>query len=429
MRGPLSTSSIPAPTVHVDSAEVETVSSAVDREVDVLVAGSLACDTMCDYMPFTDVTAASPVLHTSNPGRIAQSAGGVGRNVATAAHYSGVRVALASAVADDIAGFSLVDQVTRSGLDASHIRQLKTSDGARTAQYVAVNDRNKDLVVAVADMDIFTRSELTNNQHWLKAIDVARPKWIVMDGNWSASIMATIIDVAKSHKIPIALEPVSTAKAARVFDKTNKAVNSSSVVPNHSINLITPNALELSALHSAAQKSGLLESNSWWQVINSFNLSSAGSRDKFTMMTSAELTDTGVPQQAVQLLPYIPNIVTKLGSQGVLLTSLLRPGDDRLRTPEHIPYILSRGNMDEGLVGGVYMRLFPPAAQVPQEEIVSVNGVGDTLLGVLMAGVVKAAPGKARLEELIPLAQEAAVLTLKSKEAVSQSIVDLRSHS
>lgn len=426
MKIPLSTPSISTPVADVRSAEVESAPTAIHREVDILVAGSLASDTMCDYLPYTDVNTISPILHTSNPGQITQSAGGVGRNVATAAHYAGARVALASAVADDIAGFSLLDRIKRSGLDASHIAQLKTSDGARTAQYVAVNDKNKDLVVAVADMDIFTRPELTDKHRWSTAIESAKPKWMVVDGNWSAPIMSTIIEVAKSHKIPIALEPVSTAKAARIFDTANKAINSTSVVPNHSINLITPNVLELSAMHAAAQKSALLESDYWWQVIDSFNLSSSGSRDKFTIMTSAELTDAGVPQQSIQLLPYIPNIITKLGSQGVLLTSLLKPGDDRLRTPEHIQYILSRSDADEGIVGGVYMRLFPPAAQVPQEDIVSVNGVGDTLLGVLMAGVVKAPPGKARLEELIPLAQDAAVLTLKSKEAVSQSIMDLR---
>jgi len=39
------------------------------------------------------------------------------------------------------------------------------------------------------------------------------------------------------------------------------------------------------------------------------------------------------------------------------------------------------------LGGGVYMRLFPPVEVV--EDIVSVNGVGDTFLGVLVVGLAK----------------------------------------
>ena len=70
------------------------------------------------------------------------------------------------------------------------------------------------------------------------------------------------------------------------------------------------------------------------------------------------------------------------------------------------------------------MRHFPPAEIVPQEEIVSVNGIGDTMLGVLMAGLVKE---EARLEELIPVAQQGAVRTLKSMAAVSPEVQGLRS--
>lgn len=73
------------------------------------------------------------------------------------------------------------------------------------------------------------------------------------------------------------------------------------------------------------------------------------------------------------------------------------------------------------------MRLFPPAELVQQEDIVSVNGVGDTLLGVLMAGIVREvkAGRVPRLEDLVPVAQQAAVLTLRSSEAVSPIIRDL----
>ena len=51
------------------------------------------------------------------------------------------------------------------------------------------------------------------------------------------------------------------------------------------------------------------------------------------------------------------------------------------------------------------------------------TGVGDTMMGVLMAGLVK---GDRRLEDLIPIAQQAAVKTLKSAAAVSPAVQELR---
>ena len=65
------------------------------------------------------------------------------------------------------------------------------------------------------------------------------------------------------------------------------------------------------------------------------------------------------------------------------------PGDPGLSNQELAPYILGRATNDKSMVGGLYMRKFPPSEVVPQGEIVRVSGVGDTMLGVLMAGLMK----------------------------------------
>jgi len=66
------------------------------------------------------------------------------------------------------------------------------------------------------------------------------------------------------------------------------------------------------------------------------------------------------------------------------------------------------------------MRLFPPGEVV--DDVVSVNGVGDTFLRVLIAGLVKGLP----LEKpLIDIAQRAAAMTLRSKEAVAPEVKNL----
>ena len=54
--------------------------------------------------------------------------------------------------------------------------------------------------------------------------------------------------------------------------------------------------------------------------------------------------------------------------------------------------------------------------------MVSVNGVGDTFLGALVAGLAMGG----RVENLVDVAQRAAVLTLKSRESVAIEVEGLR---
>jgi pseudouridine-5'-phosphate glycosidase/pseudouridine kinase len=142
-------------------------------------------------------------------------------------------------------------------------------------------------------------------------------------------------------------------------------------------------------------------------------------------VTSAALVDEGIPQQSIQLLPFIPCLVTKLGEAGALLTQLLPPGDPRLTDPEYAPYILARAPASDAPFGGVYMRLFPPDAKLRPEDVVSVNGAGDTLLGVVVAGLAKKGAA-ARVEDVLPVAQEASRRTLTSAGGVSRELVGLR---
>lgn len=402
-----------------DSGAISTTSEQMlFKNIEVLVAGSLAVDTLCDYTPLDPHGRHAPLMHTSNPAVMTQSIGGVGYNVALAAHKAGASVNLVSAVADDLAGEMLLSAVGSSGLGATHIRKIPAAD-ARTAQYVAFNDKQKDLVMAMADMDILASPQIEAESFWQSVLSAQDPKWIVVDANWSPSALSNIFTAARFRSLPVAFEPVSMEKATRLFHRRVKAITAEDVFPNHLISLATPNAMELSAMYDAARDGFFFDSDRWWSVINSFGMSNTGSRDKLVAVTGMKLVDQGVPQQSIQLLPYVPNIVTKLGSEGCLLTSLLSSADPRLSDPTHNPFIVARTTLEgPGTAGGLYMRLFPPAEHVKSEDIVSVNGVGDTMLGVLLAGLVK---GR-RLEDVIPFAQRAAVLTLKSPLAVSPEI-------
>ena len=394
------------------------------------VAGSLAIDLSCDFIAPTNLTEVSePLKHTSNPAVIHQSLGGVGRNITTALQRLDVAVQLFSKVGNDMAGSMALDMIEKQGLLTSEI--VRSGGEARTAQYVAVNNARKDLVIAMADMSLLQSSPNGQESNadlmrWRESMAATKPKWLVIDANWDASTLIRWIYEGRKVGAKIAFEPVSSTKSKSLFSGLARSTTSIKqyTIPEPAVNLATPNTLELSSMYEAARDAGLLSGEGWFRIINSIGLSSSGSRDKFIALTNAALVDLGVPQQSVQLLPFIPCIVTTLGARGVVLTQLLQHGDERLTSPNAAPYILSRSTNATDVVGGVYMRLFPPVERVPEEDIVSVNGVGDTFLGALIAGLTGSL--SSRVEDLIDIAQTASVMTLRSREAVNPRISRLQ---
>lgn len=74
-------------------------------KADILVAGAVALDLSCDYVGGGRSGEVAPKMQTSNPSRINQSVGGVGHNVALAAHLVSqdtAAVRLCSMVGDDV---------------------------------------------------------------------------------------------------------------------------------------------------------------------------------------------------------------------------------------------------------------------------------------------------------------------------------------
>ena len=387
--------------------------------VDVLVAGSMAIDTHCDYAPSkTSSDLILPQAATSNPASITQNLGGVATNVATALHFLGTSVHLCSAVGGDILGSSarsfLADRNIESG-------GIITIPHRRTAQYISINDSRKDLVLGMADMNIMEQSGDQFPTFYKKQMELCKPSWLVLDANWDVLTLTRWIEEARSVGAKIAFEPVSTAKSQRLFGTEIKL---GTVTQQTSISLSTPNSLELAEMHDAASKAEMFESDEWWRCINALGMSNSGERSRLVHITSEKLVDRGIPQRSMQLLPYIPTLLVKLGSEGVLLTQLLNPKDRRLTDPEAAPHILARGRGNDTIIGGVYMRLFPPAEVVANGHIRSVNGVGDTFMGVIIAGLSRQDPKP--VDELIDIAQRGAIMTLKHEKAVSPEIASLK---
>jgi pseudouridine-5'-phosphate glycosidase/pseudouridine kinase len=409
----------------------------------VFVAGILAIDYSCDHQPRSN-TASALEMHTSNPSRIGQSLGGVGHNVARAASLMGSEVRFCSAVGDDLSGKAALQALSQEGLDSTAVEVLPVEASRRTAQYISVNEQNKDLAVAMADMSILDPPEAgkedviqqTFVELWEPQLLESRPTHLVLDANWPPKYLQTWLQAASTIDAHVTFEPVSNAKSTIPFELPatpgQNQVNSLPAFPNPAIALATPNSYELAAMHTAARERGFFERQDWWEVIDALGIPSTGARVSMALATSPELVDLGIPQQSVQLLPFIPSICTKLGAKGVLVTQLLKTGDPRLTSGEYAPHILSRCNNDTEAtlgVGGVYMRLFPPSEEVDAADIVSVNGVGDTFVGTLVAELAraKAQEREKGVEECIGVAQKAAVLTLKSAQAVSPGLAALRS--
>lgn len=390
------------------------------EEVDVLVAGAIAIDSSCDFIGSEKVrNAVNPHLATSNPALITQNLGGVGQNIATALHYLGTPTRLCSIVGDDVAGASAFAMLSERGLSTSGIK--RTKNGSRTAQYVAINNSRKDLFLAMADMRIL-EGQLDFGS-WKAHVTACRPKWLVVDANWDSTTLYKWIMAGKASGAKVAYEPVSVAKSQRLFAPSKGEGQPLGTIPHHAVDLASPNRLELASMYAAAKEEGFFEREDWWQTVDAMGFSSSGSREKLIAVSNIDLVDEGIPQQSIQLLPFIPTIVTKLGHQGVLLSRLLSPGDSQLTSRTAAPYVLSRSPHNEGTVGGVFMRLFPAVELLPEDEIISVNGVGDTFLGTLIAGLAREDSEKqVDLVDIIDIAQRGSVMSLKSKEAVSPEI-------
>ncbi|CAI6335312.1 unnamed protein product [Periconia digitata] len=377
---------------------------------EIVVAGALAVDFSCDFAPFTNTSSAiDPALHTSNPAIINQTLGGVAHNIAKAAHLLGASVQLHSAVGDDLSGRAALGQLSEDGMSIDSIKVLPQP--ARTAQYVAINNSRKDLTLAMADMKILESIPTTTVDAMLREASSASPKLLILDANWDSITLHKYLALGKSSSSTTTIfEPVSTAKALRILPPK----------PDHTpiVDIITPNDFELKALHDHAYSMSLFDNPAWFATIDALGIPSSGLRVPLSVTTTPAIVDSGIPQQAIKLLPFFSTILTKLGPQGVLLTQIIEPNDPILSSPEQAQYVLARNTTGDANVGGLYVRLYAPERVLKDEEVVSVNGIGDTFVGALATGLVK---GK-KVRDAVEFAQKASLLSLKSKESVSPDL-------
>ncbi|MDO9455416.1 PfkB family carbohydrate kinase [Nocardioides sp.] len=168
---------------------------------------------------------------SSNPGTVTVTAGGVARNIAEVLVRLGTPTSLVSAVGGDQHGDLVVEVSSEAGIDLTHVRQV---DGA-TGAYVALLDVGGELVGGVSDM---TDCDLRPDD--LDADLLAGADLVVLDGNLSPETLGAALDLAGT--VPVALDPVSVPKAARIRE----------VLGGRRLFLVSAGAAELAALGDVA---------------------------------------------------------------------------------------------------------------------------------------------------------------------------------
>ncbi len=156
--------------------------------------------------------AASPLIPgTSNPVESRRAFGGVARNVAENLARLGVAVGLVTILGDDEAGAALLRHLRALGVDVSG---AVTTPEKPTAEYVAVIGPKGELVLGLADMDIF--AHLTTAHLERASPQLACASFAFADCNLPAELLADLVRRRQSADFKLALDAVSAPKARRL---------------------------------------------------------------------------------------------------------------------------------------------------------------------------------------------------------------------
>lgn len=151
------------------------------------------------------------ICGTSNPVNGDRSFGGVARNVAENLVRLGVDVSFVSIVGDDDTGRALVRNLRELGADVS---QVVTTTQRPTAEYAAILDPRNDLVLGIADMEIF---DLLTPEHLDRSWPhLASASWVFLDCNLPAATISAIMQRKHGSRFRLAVDTVSSPKAAKL---------------------------------------------------------------------------------------------------------------------------------------------------------------------------------------------------------------------
>ncbi|KZS95964.1 indigoidine synthase A-like protein [Sistotremastrum niveocremeum HHB9708] len=413
------------------AAEMEQINAKVSSEPSLLVIGAAALDIT------TQPDGSIPFVVDSRvtvPGKVNLSLGGVARNVAEAAHrvltdptQTGETspVLLIAPVGGDLFASAI-----RSGMQMIGMRTEGLYQRAHKTPVCAMHlDNEGELRNGVADMEFEADAEV------IQILDSKSPRLVLFDGNLPSSQLTDIIRSCSDRNIPTFFEPTSTSKALKVIPAVQESMTLSQLGEKSPISYLSPNQLELNGLFEEARKSGLMESELWWQTVNNFALG-AEFRAQLEQLSRWNnncfrfLVEDGVAPICVNLLPFFQNIVVKCGPKGAFVASRISAEDASnsrwlSRTVAGTKdYMVAKGRDGRSHVAlSVY-----PIDALTDSQVLNVTGAGDTLVGTIAAGLARDSSvflDPSKLRATMRIAQIASARTLQSQDAVSPEVSQL----
>lgn len=399
----------------------------------LVIVGCAAVDITSQ--PLTD----SDLGHQSTtPGKVSISLGGVGRNIAEAAHrvlssygneFSAATL-LVSPIGDDSFGRLLSEETRMLGMRTDGLIPVH---GGRSSVCSLLLERSGGLRSGVADMDLVRNMD---GQMARELISAHKPKLLAVDGNLSPDTLKVVVSECLRNGVDVFFEPTSVVKSASILPAIAGNLDQLEWSP---IAFASPNLLELTHVYQQAQLLNLTSHDRWWHVLDGLGLGSKfrtdldllSRRDASNHEPSrgnlAFLVDKGIAQMAINLLPFFRHLVIKCGELGVIVVMHFT-GDDAAEsswstesTNHHRRYVVSHSSTS----GDIVVLQHFPAMQLPNGALVSTTGAGDSLVGALLATLVqspKAFHSTISLQHTIDIAQHAALLTLQSPLAVSPQL-------
>ncbi|KAJ1840052.1 hypothetical protein LPJ73_006556, partial [Coemansia sp. RSA 2703] len=330
-----------------------------------------------------------PLAATSYPGTVYTSVGGVGQNIARAAHFLGADTVFVSAIGHDAYGNTVKYALEGIGMDTAHLQY--PGENSRTAVYNALHSQSGDLVAAVADMEI---NGMISAQQIEEVISKMVPSVVGLDANISILATSSAITAAMQTRSCILFEPTSVPKCTSVLSALSFIKRSEMVVDvSRLVHIITPNQLELQRMSEVALELALIESAPLAETVHE-------------MAEQHYMLEATIIRDALTLFPLFPVQIIKLGEKGAAIVS---PSPRSPTTP--------------------IIRNIRP---LKPSLIINSNGAGDSMVGAILAslysrkvtvsndGYLDIAPQD--IDTIVSRAQKASILSLESSLAVSEKL-------
>lgn len=396
-----------------------------------MVVGAAAVDVVAQARTIPDADS-SCGRHSTSPGTVALHLGGVGRNIAEAAHRVSVskfqsrpsETVLVSSVGDDSLGRLLLEEMRRIGMRTNGV----ITSGEKSAVCNMVLDGFGNLIGGVADMDIVHSIE---PEMVISRVVEHDPALVAMDANVSPAVLKALVQHCNANDIQTFFEPTSVIKSTSILPAISSALGSD-FDGGSPIKFASPNLLELAELYKCARTEPweLTSHDYWWRTVDKFSIGTEfrSSLDRLARENAGKgtlsfLVDRGIAQMAVNLLPFFQHLVIKCGDLGVLL-AMRFPTDRPTAWAGERTDIQRRQIVAHGKSELVVIKHYP-AYEIDPQSVVSVTGAGDSLVGAILATLTQNSStfdSPELVDQVIALAQSAAVQTLQSPLAVSPSL-------